>query len=1004
VRRLPPHHVPRPRLTDRCADFPVVVVEAAAGYGKTVLGAELLERWRSVGIDVQFDPGGVSAELMTARLRAAVRRAGFSEAAAVSEGEVDAYSVVDSLVAALANERCTFVLDDIHWANTDAAALIDHLAARIASEQRLVVLARNLPKGANRLRRAECLHLGVGDLALSVTETLAVCQQGFGLDVELEAALALDRATGGWTAATVLAVARAARTGEPLASVAAAATTAAQPAGAVAAIMDEAIVTLGPSALHALAELARLPLIDAELVFRCTSRPGLFEEAIVAGIPFAPARGPWSDLPGPVRDYLASLAPSNSDVLRTAAHEYEQRGELGVAMQLLLSTDEAAEAAALLAATSPEVVETIDVLELQAVFAQLPDDVVDAHPNVLLLVARALNVSTQFDQGRDVLERAGRLARASDDRVLERAVDIEVATGLQRELRHEEAAVIARRILDETSAGELLTRARAHHVLGQALCWRLDERGERDERALAEAQDHLARASDLYRSLNMRSTLSSLAPYWAINIEFVRGRAHDAMSRLDEALILVADRPRRRGYIMCFRAWVAADLGQDDVCRTSAEELLRLAEQLRSELFYAHAHWKLAILDSYRGQPDATLHHLRQVELHRGTWWGPASGDFLAEAADLTDRVGHTALAREYLDRAMAEPKDAEHLVALSHAVLEARHGDPVAAEALLLSATQGRIDPRERWRVTLLRGFAAYRRGEHPLAGALAAQAFEQAARLGQDDVPLVRERAITEQLLGLAIDTGSPAALALQPSAQPMALALLGRFELTLAGRPVPLYPGQETQLLKLIAVNGGRMHHEQAIESLWPEVAPDVGRHRLRTVLNRLRVVAGPILTRDGEVLVLDSTITVDLDELLIDAGRARSIAVTDGALAASVARSVIVRYRGELLPDDRYEEWAEMPRRRARNEVLDMHDLCAADATRRGDLDAVWRTLERTIEIAPHDDSRYVRATLNLLEQGRRGEALALVQRAHKTYSDIGLSPPSSLLDLEESIFV
>ena len=50
---------------------------------------------------------------------------------------------------------------------------------------------------------------------------------------------------------------------------------------------------------------------------------------------------------------------------------------------------------------------------------------------------------------------------------------------------------------------------------------------------------------------------------------------------------------------------------------------------------------------------------------------GPGSGDFLAEAADLLDRVGHVALAREYLDRVAAEPKDAAHLVALAAAAIE---------------------------------------------------------------------------------------------------------------------------------------------------------------------------------------------------------------------------------------------------------------------------------------------------------------------------------------------
>jgi DNA-binding SARP family transcriptional activator len=132
----------------------------------------------------------------------------------------------------------------------------------------------------------------------------------------------------------------------------------------------------------------------------------------------------------------------------------------------------------------------------------------------------------------------------------------------------------------------------------------------------------------------------------------------------------------------------------------------------------------------------------------------------------------------------------------------------------------------------------------------------------LGQPQLPLIKERAITEQLLGLAVDTGQPAAADLRASALPVALTVLGRFELTLAGRPVQLRPGQEAQLLKLVAVSGGQLHAEQAIETLWPEGGRAEGRNRLRTVLNRLRSAAGTVLVRQGDLLVLDRSVRVDI----------------------------------------------------------------------------------------------------------------------------------------------
>ena len=215
-------------------------------------------------------------------------------------------------------------------------------------------------------------------------ETLELCRSGFELKIGPHTAKVLDRATGGWTAATVLAAARAARTGEALGAMAEAAIGPGHPTEAVAAILDEAVVALGPASRPLLAQVARLPLLDAELVDLAAGEDGFFERSLSAGIPFTPARGPWWDLPGPVRDYLATFSPLSADAMRKAAQEYGRRGELGWALQLLLASGDAGQAAAMLAATPPEVVETMDALELRAVFDQLPSEVVDAHPNVLL--------------------------------------------------------------------------------------------------------------------------------------------------------------------------------------------------------------------------------------------------------------------------------------------------------------------------------------------------------------------------------------------------------------------------------------------------------------------------------------------------------------------------------------------------------------------------------------------------------------------------------------------
>src|ERR1700689_3580351 len=146
MRRLPPYHVPRPRLTDRCTQQSLGVVEAAGGYGKSVLAVELVDSWRAVGIDVALEPGGVSGALLAARLHAAVAAAGFSEAAgAAADAGEDHVGAVDAIIDALAGERYAIVIDDAHHARADAGPLIGHVASRLGGEERLLVLPRPLP-------------------------------------------------------------------------------------------------------------------------------------------------------------------------------------------------------------------------------------------------------------------------------------------------------------------------------------------------------------------------------------------------------------------------------------------------------------------------------------------------------------------------------------------------------------------------------------------------------------------------------------------------------------------------------------------------------------------------------------------------------------------------------------------------------------------------------------------------------------------------------------------
>ncbi|HEV2362268.1 MAG TPA: BTAD domain-containing putative transcriptional regulator [Acidimicrobiales bacterium] len=189
---------------------------------------------------------------------------------------------------------------------------------------------------------------------------------------------------------------------------------------------------------------------------------------------------------------------------------------------------------------------------------------------------------------------------------------------------------------------------------------------------------------------------------------------------------------------------------------------------------------------------------------------------------------------------------------------------------------------------------------------------------------------------------------------------------------------------------------------IETLWPDVDPPTGRNRLRTVLGRLREVAPEAVMRDGEILALGPDVALDLTKFQADARQALSLRAADPAASVAVATSAVARYRGDLLPDDPYEEWTDAPREQATRTMLDLLDLCADAAVARGDLDEARRSVQRTIELAPYEDDRYLRVAGILFRQGRRGAALSVIRRARSTLASLGLDLPPQLLELQGTI--
>lgn len=142
-----------------------------------------------------------------------------------------------------------------------------------------------------------------------------------------------------------------------------------------------------------------------------------------------------------------------------------------------------------------------------------------------------------------------------------------------------------------------------------------------------------------------------------------------------------------------------------------------------------------------------------------------------------------------------------------------------------------------------------------------------------------------------------------------------LLGGFSVERAdlGRVVSDWPRRSAKTLtKLLAVQPGHMlHREQVIDILWSGVDAESALNSFGKALHAARRALEPELPRRRESAYLCLTdamlalntdhVVVDMDqfgELAEDALRRREIGAYEAALAA---------YGGELLPEDRYENW-------------------------------------------------------------------------------------------------
>lgn len=214
-------------------------------------------------------------------------------------------------------------------------------------------------------------------------------------------------------------------------------------------------------------------------------------------------------------------------------------------------------------------------------------------------------------------------------------------------------------------------------------------------------------------------------------------------------------------------------------------------------------------------------------------------------------------------------------------------------------------------------------------------------------------------------------------------MDVRLLGAFGVAIDGEV--LGPGrwerrQAATVVKLLALAPAhRLHQEQVMEVLWPGADPATAQNGLHKMVHMARHAFEPSLRagHDSRYLVRSEGLLqlVAPGGVVIDADVFEHEAVAalrerdEGKCAAA-----LLRYEGDLLPTDRFAEWASVRRERLRLLRLELLATLAACRADRGELVEATRTVQQWLEFDATNEVAHRLLMELFMRAGQRAQAL------------------------------
>src|SRR5580692_7169023 len=216
---------------------------------------------------------------------------------------------------------------------------------------------------------------------------------------------------------------------------------------------------------------------------------------------------------------------------------------------------------------------------------------------------------------------------------------------------------------------------------------------------------------------------------------------------------------------------------------------------------------------------------------------------------------------------------------------------------------------------------------------------------------------------------------------------IRLLGGFEATVGGRLVAADAWRlrkaRTLVKLLVLADGHRMHRESLVALLWPDRDTASGINNLHQALYVARRVlasgSGVLFPLREDVVLLSDGVVPWLDVEAFGAAcrRARE------TRAPGDYRSAGELYRGDLLPEDQFETWAEAPRDALRERRLGLLIEYAEVLSERREYAEVAEIAGAVTAADPFHEGAYRLLMTALTARGRRYEALAAFDRLRES---------------------